>query len=186
MANEYKAGEGVTFKYDSDTGSVEFYSDGGTLWPDWIKKAGISRKDVQSIRVAEGTVKLPEDASGFDKQKMVYTMFGGLVNVESIDLKGTDTSRVTNMFAMFFDCVHLKELDISSFDTSNVTNMIQMFLNCCSLKELDMSSFDISNVKDISGIFTNCERLTRVRMTPTISGDAATYNIFRNCSADII
>ena len=189
MGKLYTVGDGVEMRFDD--GNVTFYSDGGTLWPDWVKKADIMRRDVKSIQVAKGTVFLPEDAGGFDMDKMVYTMFGGLPQVESIDLSSFDTSRVTNMSYMFsgcrklttldlsgFDtaqvtrmngmfgsCTNLKELDLSSFDTSKVTNMNGMFYNCGSLTNLDLSSFDTSNVTDISGMFYNCSSLTGIDLS---------------------
>ena len=49
--------------------------------------------------------------------------FSGFSNVESIDLSGLDTKRVTDMSDMFSGCARLSSLDLSTFDTSNVTDM---------------------------------------------------------------
>ena len=231
-------GERVTADFDITTGKVRFYSNGGILYEDWVERLYIGRHQIESISVEEGTVFLPPCSSGYDTSTGKNTMYGGLHNVESIDLNGFDTSNVINMKWMFCDCYDLRRLDMSNFntssvtdmhgmfhycqsltrldlsgfDTSNVTDMSYMFYHCQSmtnlnlssfdttkvaamegmfmdcrnLKELDLSSFDISNVKDISSIFVNCQRLTHIRMIPAIGGNAATCDIFKNCSADII
>ena len=51
-------------------------------------------------------------------------------DLESINLKGLDTSNVITMRYMFYDCEGLTSLDLSNFDTSKVTYMSNMFYNC--------------------------------------------------------
>ena len=159
----YKVGNDVKMKFHHWT--LELYSNGGTLWPDWLKKAGIDRGRIKSIRVAEGTVRLPEDARGYDQQKRVYTMFGGLVNAESIDLKGIDTSNATDMSYMFYNCNKLTTLDLGSFGTSKVTDMKSMFSNCVNLTDLDLSGFDTSHVTNMNSMFDNCWNLTDLNLS---------------------
>ena len=163
MDESYKVGNDVEMRFDD--GAVTFYSDDGTLWPDWLERAGIDRWKIQSIRVAEGTVKLPEDARGYDLRNRVYIMFGGLTRVESIDLDGFDTSNVTNMSFMFSGCNELTALDTSSLDTAQATRMNGMFGSCTNLKELDLSSFDTSNVLTMEGMFYDCNNLTRLNLS---------------------
>ena len=158
----YTVGDGVEMRFNN--GVITLYSDGGTLWSDWLERTTVRKNEIKSIRATD-TVYLPEDAQGFDRQKKAYTMFGGLINVESIDLKGTDTSRVKKMAGMFCDCRNLKELDISGFDTSHVTNMSWMFLGCRALTGLNLSSFDTSNVTDMSSMFYNCRSLTNLDLS---------------------
>lgn len=62
--------------------------------------------------------------------------FYGFTNVETIDLRYLDTSRVTFMAYTFRDCESLVTLDLSSFDTSKVQSMKGMFQNCPSLKTI--------------------------------------------------
>ena len=57
-------GDGVTATYDVETKAIEFYSDEGTLWSDWIDKTGLNRDYIESIKVASGTVHLPADCRG--------------------------------------------------------------------------------------------------------------------------
>ena len=95
---------------------------------------------------------------------------------ESLDLRGLDTSIVTDMSAMFRE-IQINELDLSLFDTSNVIDMSSMFgdaqienlnlssLNTtkvtsmeqmfqgCHMKTLDLSSFDTSNVTSMRQMF---------------------------------
>ena len=116
-------------------GAVTFYSDGGTLWPNWPERAGIHRWSIRSIRVAEGTVKLPEDASGTDEwDPNKYSgsrVFGGLRNIRIFDMSGFDTSQVINMNYMFFRCQNLIDVRIVGCDMSNVKTMTGMAQAVC-------------------------------------------------------
>lgn len=87
--------------------------------------------------------------------------------VESLDLSGLDTSRVTDMSCMFRGCERLECVDLSSFDTSRVTNMNAMFEGCSSLRGLDLSGFDASQVKRMKAMFRGCTSLKRWAISDT-------------------
>ena len=87
-------------------------------------------------------------------------MFGGCMNLTSLDLSHFDTSSVTRMSTMFYNCFNLTSLDLSNFNTSNVREMIKMFEGCHSLKSLDLSHFDTSNVIHMENMFMGCLGLT--------------------------
>ena len=127
-------GDGVTATFDEETGAVEFYSNGGTLWRNWLEASGIDIKKIKSIKVTSGTVYLPEN-SGFIFSADFYdeTLEDFNSNLEELDLSGFDTSKVTEMDCMFQYCRSLTNLDLSGFDTSNVTDMHNMFGYCESL-----------------------------------------------------
>ena len=78
--------------------------------------------------------------------------------------KGSNTSKVTNIYGMFGFCSGLTSLDISNFDTSNVTNMNSMFINCIGLTSLDLSNFNTSNVTDMDSMFSGCNALHEIKM----------------------
>ena len=151
-------GDGVTATFDASTGEVVFYSDGGTLWRDWLEKLEIEREAIKAIRVSESSeiVFLPADSS---------ELFRGCEGLTSINLNKFDTSNVTNMRDMFYSCEGLTNLDLSSFDTSNVTEMNGMFAACDSLTNLDLSSFDTSNVTDMDCMFYYCNGLTNLDLS---------------------
>ncbi len=73
-------------------------------------------------------------------------------NIITLDLRGLDTSQVTNMSRMFSNS-QVKELDVSKWDMSQVTNMTGMFLNS-QVKELDVSKWDTSQVTNMSRMFS--------------------------------
>jgi len=127
---------------------------GGASIPVGLKLACNSITNVNSL--------LPyvEDNSSLytDMSKMFYIC--GTPGFTSLDLRGFNTSNVTNMNAMFYECSRLTSLDLSSFDTSNVTNMGHMFFMCRSLTSLDLSSFDTSNVTSMTHMFFDCGSLT--------------------------
>ena len=85
-------------------------------------------------------------------------MFGGCLELTSLDLSSFDTSNVTDMFGMFAQCSKLTNLNISNFDTSKVTRMAWMFENT-GLTGIDLSHFDTSQVTDMSGMFYNSKNL---------------------------
>ena len=144
-------GENVTVGFDSETGTVTFYSQGGTLSKNWSLKGlyeglHISKGAVKAITISDDSdvMYLPEDS---------FSLFREFENLESLILSKADTSNVTSMGWMFSDCRTLQTLDISGFDTSNVTDMQYMFWNCSALQSLDVSGFDTSNVTDMSSCF---------------------------------
>lgn len=180
MSELYKVGNDVKMRFHR--GALELYSNGGTLWPDWLERASIDRWSVRSVRVAKGTVKLPESIRGFDMQKKVFTMFGGLSQVKSIDLNSFDTSNVTNMSFMFSCCHTLTALDLSGLDTSRVIDMSAMFASCRSIKGLDLSSFDTSNVTDMGGMFCDCDGLAHLNLSGLDTSNVTSIScMFCNC-----
>ena len=184
---------------------MELYSNNGVLRPRWIEVAGFNRLMVKSIRVASGTVYLPEEATGYGSFRC--RLFGGLSNVRSIDLRGFDTSRSINMEWLFFGCERLESLDVSMFDTSNVKLMSGMFESCTSLKTLniqgfntekvismskmfkkcrqletlDLRHFDLSNVRTMMNMFEECNSMKTLYMNPSIERSTITENIFAGC-----
>ena len=146
----YTVGENVKMRFNK--GTVELYSNNGTLWPDWLERAGVYRYEIKSIHVAEGTVYLPEWSGGIYKEEALYAGFGGLSNMKSIDLSRFDTSRVKDMSWMFYDCQNLEHLDLSSFDTQNVTNMKFMFYNCNALQDINTHGLNTANVTNIPNV----------------------------------
>ena len=193
-------GDGVTAIFDEDTGAVAFYSNGGTLWKDWVGKSGIDAYSIKSINISSGTVYLPEDSSfifslynlekidlnGFDSSNVVDMsyMFNECVNLNSLDLSGFNTSKVEYMSWMFYNCECLTTLDLSGFDTSNVVRMDYMFYECSDLTTLDVSGFDNSNVEEMSWMFSDCTSLSSLDLT-----DFGTANVkymffmFSNCQS---
>ena len=91
-------------------------------------------------------------------------MFEYCKNLTALDVRGFDTSNVTDMFYMFQFCENLTSIDVSGFDTSNVTDMSAMFRNCVNLTSLDLSNFDTSKVTHMDNMFSGCENLKRITL----------------------
>ena len=181
-AETYTVGDGVTATFDAATGAVEFYSDGGTLWADWTDKARIDKENIVSIKVASGTVYLPADSSGYDEWD--YLLFGGLNNLEDLDLSGFDASNVTDMTYMFKDCQNLTNLDLRGVDSSNVTDMSYMFSGCRNLTNLKLSGFATSNVTDMRCMFEECYSLTNLDLSSFNTSNVKYMQLmFRNCNS---
>ena len=92
-------------------------------------------------------------------------------NIECINVKGWNTSNVTNMEAMFGHQTKLKDIiGIEDWDVSNVTNMNGMFWDCHSLTSLDLSKWNVSKLQtqkifDYLGMFYGCSGLTTLNLS---------------------
>ena len=107
------------------------------------------------------------DLSGLDTSRVtdMSEMFRGCASLSSLDLSGWNTSRVTDMRFMFVDCPSLASLDLSGWDTSRVKDMGYMFCKCPSLASLDLSSLDTSGATDMGGMFYGCSSLTSLDLS---------------------
>ena len=113
-----------------------------------------------------------------------WNWFSSCSKITSIDLKGLNTSMVTDMNSMFYGCSSLETLDLSSFDTSSVTNMSYMFAACSKLKSLDLFSFDASSVTVMNGMFYNCSSLTDLNLGSIDTSHVTDMsNLFNGCSS---
>jgi len=159
----------ITIPAEATIDGVKYttYMEGGSEGKKW--------EGVESIRFEEG-VKSKDDLS---------KLFSSSYNLKSLDLKGLDTSNVTDMRSMFGACHNLPSLNMGSLDTSNVTNMSYMFSDCKSLTSLDLSSFDTSNVEKMVAMFAYCTSLTSVDMssfdTSKLTDPDAMDDIFTYC-----
>ncbi|MBC1923044.1 BspA family leucine-rich repeat surface protein [Listeria grayi] len=93
------------------------------------------------------------DLTGFKTDKITNMgfMFGG-VHTTSLDLSNFDTSNVTTMSGMFDGATALEELNLSTFNTKKVVDMSFMFAGATSIKNIDLSNFDTSNVMNMNGM----------------------------------
>ena len=172
-------GENVTAEFDSQTGTVTFYSQGGTLSSGWASDLGINqaRDTVKEITISDDSdvMYLPVDSS---------FLFSNFNNLRILNLSKTDTSNVSNMSYMFDNCSVLRTLDVNGFDTSNVTNMSAMFDNCSGLRTLDVSRFDTSNVTNVGFMFNSCSSLQTLDVSGFDTSNVTNMHaMFNSCSS---
>ena len=115
-----------------------------TYWP-WDHYQSQIRSVVSTGRVVVG-----QDAS---------FMFQNCSSMQSLDVSGWDTSKVTNASMMFQGCESLTSLDVSRWNTSRMTSVTYMFNGCRSLTSLDVSRWDTSSMKDFFSMFQDCSSL---------------------------
>ena len=126
------------------------------------------------------------DLSGLDTSRVtdMSCMFQRCSNLESLDLSGLDTSRVTDMSCMFDGCSSLESLDLSGLDTSSVERMYRMFHGCSSLTSLDLSTLDMSRVEIMSWMFRDCSSLESLDLAPLDASEVEnTSSMFYGCSS---
>ena len=86
-------------------------------------------------------------------------MFTDLNNIEEIDLKGFETSKINSGFQMFKNCTSLRSIYFKDNNFKNIETMEQMFEDCNSLKSLNLSNADLSKVKSTENMFKGCKSL---------------------------
>ena len=126
------------------------------------------------------------DLRGLDTSEVtdMGLMFSVCYQLQNLDVSGFVTSNVKNMRYMFCQCKSLTSLDVSGFDTSNVKDMFAMFSNCQSLNSLNVSGFDTSNVTNLEGVFTQCKSLTSLDVSGFDTGNATDMNgMFDGCKS---
>ena len=108
-------------------------------------------------------------------------LFNECRNIESIDLKGLNTSNAVSMECMFHSCISLKQLDVSMLKTGKVTNMNGMF-SCVRVETLDLSKFDTSNVTDMSNMFSDNLALKNLNVSKFNTSKVTNMRaMFNNC-----
>lgn len=128
------------------------------------------------------------DLRGFDTSDVtdMKRMFAYCENLSTLNISNFNTQKVTDMSYMFYYCKNLSEINVTSFNTSAVTNMNSMFNNCSSdtLVALNLSSFNTSNVTDMKEMFYYCRFVKKIYVSASFTTDKVTSsdNMFKGCS----
>ena len=106
------------------------------------------------------------DLSNFNTKNVtdMYGMFNGCSQLQSINFKNVDTSKVKNMGCMFCN-TPITSLDLSNFNTAKVERMQYMFSNCYNLISLDLSNFITNSVTTMESMFDNAISLVSLDLS---------------------
>ena len=134
---------------------------------DDIGKAATNGTIANAIKTTSATgINLVVDASAnILLNENSSDMFKDCSSLLTADLRGFNTSNVTNMSQMFRLCTKLTSVNVSSFVTSNVTNMGYMFIGDEKLQTLDVSGFNTSKVTSLEYTFSGCQVLENLDVT---------------------
>lgn len=91
-------------------------------------------------------------------------------SVGKLDLRGLDTSGITNMTGMFYGSP-VTDLNVDGWDVSNVTTMHNMFYQS-SLSNLDLSSWHPTKTTDFSAMFNSMGNLTSLKVDHLVTSAA--------------
>ena len=94
----------------------------------------------------------------------IGSMFYKCSNLQSLNLNGLDTSKVTSLYNTFYLCSSLTNLEIGNWDTSQVTSLYYTFYGCGSLTTLEIGNWDTSQVTSLYDTFCNCRSLTTLEI----------------------
>lgn len=92
-------------------------------------------------------------------------LFKGFSKLESVEITGLDTSKVTSMEEMFKSCGNLKSIRLSGCSNEKLTNMESMFSGCDDLETLEFLGFNTGNVTNMRYTFVSCEKLTTLDLS---------------------
>ena len=113
----------------------------------------------------------------------LQSMFYSCKSLQSVSLKGLNTSNVTDISALFSGCSALPSIDLSGCDFSNVTDCSGMFNSCADLQSIDLSNLNLKNVTTSYNMFSQCAKLTNINFTGCdFSKVTDSKNMFQQCN----
>ena len=115
--------------------------------------------------------------------KICYAIKNSQADTISLSVANGHSISLESCMNMFNECTKLVSADLRGFNTSNVTNMGYMFAACTSLSTLDISTFDFSKVSYIVAMFRGCTALTSLDGVNFACKPSSTAEMFKGCSA---
>ena len=110
----------------------------------------------------------------FDRVTDLSGWFANMPNIKSIDLSGVDLSHATNIDNMFYNNPNLESVNLSGVKFGNVTKANAVFYGDAKLTDVDMSGVDLSNVNGANAWFMGDSNLTTVDFSNVIFPDKFT------------
>ena len=98
----------------------------------------------------------------FDRVTDLSGWFANMPNIKSIDLSGVDLSHATNIDNMFYNNPNLESVNLSGVKFGNVTKAGAVFYGDAKLTNVDMSGVDLSHVNGANAWFMGDSNLTTV------------------------
>ena len=106
------------------------------------------------------------DADG-DGGVVAWTENNGTIMKVSTQIKGIKVQAAVNSSSMFDREWDIEKIDLKMLDTSKVTSMGYMFYNCRGLTSLDLTQLDTANVTSMGYMFSGCSSLTTLKTGPS-------------------
>ena len=110
----------------------------------------------------------------FDRVTDLSGWFANMPNIKSIDLSGVDLSHATNIDNMFYNNPNLESVNLSGVKFGNVRSANAVFYGDAKLTDVDMSGVDLSNVNGANAWFMGDSNLTTVDFSNVIFPDKFT------------
>lgn len=178
---------GKPTKITSDTfaGSNSANIESVTIQAGRFGKVGVEGPSLRGLFQQQRSIK-SIDLRGLDTSNVTDMgyMFQAASALTSVNLNGLNTSKVQKMDYMFDTYASgLTTLDLSSFDTSNVTTMGNMFMMSSGLQNIILDSFNTQKVTQMSYMFWGCSNLTNLNIShfDTSNVEEMRY-MFADCS----
>lgn len=74
-----------------------------------------------------------------------------------------NTKLITSIYEMFVDCEKLETVNLKGMNTSNCESFYGLFKNCHSLKFVNLSDCDMSQGNNFQEMFFDCEQIRKIR-----------------------
>lgn len=94
--------------------------------------------------------------------KSLATFFKKCTELETVDLRGLDSTGCTEFDGMFAYCTALRSADLTSLDASSTRSIDMMFEGCSSIISIDCSGWSTSNLQFLGYAFRGCKSLTSI------------------------
>ena len=103
----------------------------------------------------------------FDRVTDLSGWFANMPNIKSIDLSGVDLSHATNIDNMFYNNPNLESVNLSGVKFGNVRSANAVFYGDKNLTDLNMSDVDLTKVHNIKAWFIGDDNLSKVNFNNT-------------------
>ena len=124
---------------------------------------------------------------GYNSSTRTYfSPLANLSNVTSINLKGANTTGVTDMSYMFSNSIKLTAIDLSGLGGNSLTNVSAMFGGCTSLTNINMSNFNFGLTEDLSYLLSigSTNNISEVKLNGSIMNNVTNMTaMFQNCTS---
>lgn len=93
-------------------------------------------------------------------------MFNNCQKLESVNISGFQSNKITTMDNMFGEDYKLTDVQIGPIDTSNATGMYAIFANCYGLQEVDLSFLNSSGARRTGETLRGCSSIRKIILGP--------------------
>ncbi len=113
-----------------------------------LKELDLRAFNVQNVKNISSMLSADRDTQSFVN-----------MGLETLDISGWNTEKLTDISEFLYGCTSLKSLDLSTWNTKKLEKMNLAFANCINLKALNLSNWDLPRLTEYTESFKQCNQL---------------------------